>query len=97
MNVIVKIPAYMSSLAKTDQVIITLDEKACLSDLLIALTKKYGKRFIDLLHTSELGQTPIWASVTIDGKDLLIDGLAKSKLKLKDGVVITLLGPVGGG
>lgn len=97
MKVIVKFPPYMRALTKADQTAIDLDEMASLRDLLLALTRQYGERFIDLLHTSELGHTPIWASVIIDGRNFLIDGLAKSDFKLKEGSTVVLLGPVGGG
>ena len=39
----------------------------------------------------------IWASIITDGQDVLIDGIAKSEVKLKEGSVVVLLGPVGGG
>jgi len=97
MKVTVKFPSYMRALTKTDQAIIILSENAIMSDLLEVLTERYGGRFIDFLHTSELGDTPIWASVRIDEQDVLVDGLATSNLKLKEGAVIVLLGPVGGG
>jgi molybdopterin converting factor small subunit len=97
MKVIINFPSYTYALTKTHQIALDMDERACVCDLLKVLTQRYGERFIDLLHTSELGHTPIWATVTIDGQEALVDGLATSKVKLKDGAVVVLLGPVGGG
>lgn len=87
----------MRTLTKTDQTTFDLDENARLSDLLKLLTARYGGRFTDLLSgTSELSWG-IWASITTDGQAILVDGIAKSKVTLKEGSVVVLLGPVGGG
>ena len=96
-KITVKFPPYMRALTKTDQTTFDLDENARVSDLLKVLTEQYGGRFTDLLNgTSELSWG-IWASIITDGQDVLIDGIAKSEVKLKEGSVVVLLGPVGGG
>lgn len=97
MKITVKFTPYISVITKTDQISIDLDESANISDLLKVLSKRYGERFIDLLHTSELGSTDVWASITVDGRSVLVDGISKSEVKLKEGSVVVLLGPVGGG
>ncbi len=97
MRVLVKFPVYLRALTQADQAVIDVEARGRLSDLLRALTRRYGERFIDLLHTSELGHTPIWASVKTDGEDILIDDVAQSNWQLSEGSEVVLLGPVGGG
>jgi len=97
MKVTVKFPPYMSVLTKTDQTTIDLDENARLSDLLKALTERYGGRFTDLLNSTSELSWGVWASIMVDGRSVLVDGIAESNIKLEEGSVVVLLGPVGGG
>ena len=98
MKVIVKFSPYISSLTKTKQTVVNIKEGSSLRDLFKVLVNSYGKSVIERIYKPKLGQaepTETIASIIIDRQVILLKN--ESDVKLKEGSIITLITPVGGG
>jgi len=65
-----------------------------LKELLTQLSKKYGKQFVDYLY-DEKGKVRTHIQILINGRG--INALQGLETKLKEGDVIAIFPPVGGG
>lgn len=73
---------------------VMLHEGASVKDLLIELTRSYGKRFSERI-LDEGDELLPYVKLLVNGRD--IDFLNKLQTKLKDGDEVSLFPPVGGG
>ena len=97
MKITVKFTPYMSTLTKTDQTVVELDENAHLSDLLKILTARYGEALMNLLFVSELSSIDVWPSIIVEGQVVSLPLVPSFDVGLKDGSVIVLFAPASGG
>ncbi len=97
MKVTVKFTPYLTTLTKTDQIAIDLNESAHLSDLLKELTTRYGEALMDLLYASESDSIDVWASVIVQGQVISLPPVPESDVELKEGSVVVLMAPASGG
>jgi len=73
---------------------IQLDHAITVKELLTLLSDKYGERFREYLYTRE-GQVQGFLSFLLNGKN--INALDGFDTELKDGDVLAIIPPVGGG
>ena len=97
MKVTVKFTPYLRVQTKTSQTIVDLDEDARVSDLLELLTARYGRGLKDLVYSTEQDSVDVWPVLVVDGQAVPLPPLPESDVKLKEGSVVVLMSPFGGG
>ena len=71
------------------------DEKVTVDTVLKALSKRYGRAFVDYVYDGKTGQAKGFLQFLVNGASTsTLDGLETA---LKDGDVLAILPPVGGG
>ena len=71
------------------------DEKVTVDTVLKALAKRYGRAFVDYVYDGKTGQAKGFLQFLVNGASTsTLDGLDTA---LKDGDVLAILPPVGGG
>ncbi len=71
------------------------DTKVAVDTVLRALSREHGTPFVDYVYDSETGEVKGFLQFLVNGKSTTtLDGL---QTKLKDGDVLAILPPVGGG
>jgi len=71
------------------------DERVTIDVVLKALRKTYGKRFVEYVYDAEVGQVRSFLQLLVNGRSAsTMNGL---QTMLKDGDVLAILPPVGGG
>ena len=97
MKVLVRFTVNLRSLTKTDRALVELEERARLSDLLEALTTRYGDKFIARLYLAEQETTDVWSSTIVDGTVVPLPLVPQTDVPLRDGSVVVIMSPVSGG
>jgi len=97
MKVAVKFTPYLRVQTKTSQTVVDLDEDARVSDLLELLTARYGRGLKDLVYSTEQDSVDVWPGLVVDGQAVPLPPVPESDAKLKEGSVVVLMSPFGGG
>ena len=97
MKVTVKFTPYLRVQTKTSQTVVDVDEDARVSDLLELLTARYGRGLKDLVYSAEQGSGNVWPVLVVDGQAIPLPPVPESDVKLKEGSVVVLMSPFGGG
>ncbi len=71
------------------------DEKITVDSVLKTLAQKYGKPFIEYVYNGKIGQTKNFLQFLVNGTST--STLNETETELKDGDVLAILPPVGGG
>ncbi len=71
------------------------DEKVTVDSVLQKLSREHGKRFVDYVFDSETGEVKGFLQFLVNGKSAA--SLSGLQTELKDGDVLAILPPVGGG
>jgi molybdopterin synthase sulfur carrier subunit len=71
------------------------DKKVTVDGVLRVLSREYGKRFIDYIYDTETVEVKGFLQFLVNGKST--SNLSGLQTELKDGDVLAILPPVGGG
>jgi len=71
------------------------DAKVTVDKVLQVLSREYGKQFVDYIHDSETGEVRGFLQFLVNGKSST--NLKGLQTELKEGDVLAILPPVGGG
>jgi len=97
MKVTVKFTPYLRVQTKTSQTVVDLDEDGRVSDLLELLTARHGRGLKDLVYSTEQDSVDVWPVLVVDGQAVPLPPVPESDVKLKEGSVVVLMSPFGGG
>jgi len=70
------------------------DEKITIDLVLKTLAQKYGKPFVQYVYDGKIGQPKNFLQFLVNGNSTSLNGM---ETELKDGDVLAILPPVGGG
>jgi molybdopterin synthase sulfur carrier subunit len=94
MKVKIKFFTSLREITGTKMVILHLKNKMSVEQLLFLLLEKYGQEFCDYVYNQE-GKVQDFLSFLINGKN--INNLQGFNTELREGDIIAILPPVGGG
>ncbi len=95
MNVSVRFFTSLREITNQREQILTFSEKVTVNKVLKTLTQQYGKAFTEYIYDSKTGQPKNFLQFLINGTSTTtLNGL---ETELKDGDVLAILPPVGGG